>query len=330
MKICILGTGVYGIALSKVLNNGQNEINMWTNSKEEAIALQKNRINPAMSDIKIDNNINIDYNLSKSIKNKDVLLIAIPTKFLNSIFSKFKKKVDNNQYIIIASKGLDYDKNDFLSNTLKKYNIEKKSGFISGPTFAHDLAKGDYGVITAASENDKTLNIIEKIFENTNINISKSNDIYGVQLLGTVKNIMAIIMGMADSLKLSNTTNVKLLMLMLDEVKKMIVEFGGQEKTLMERAGIGDIILTCLNDQSRNYTYGKLLACDFKKAEEFKNKNTVEGLSNLNHIKNMIDERNKSYEFINMLCEIVYNNKSIDLLSDYLNDALLNNNAKKM
>lgn len=318
MKICILGTGVYGIALSKVLNNNKNEISMWTNSKEEALALQKNRINPAMNDIKIDENINIDWKLSKSIKDKDVLLIAIPTKFLNSVFTKLRKKIDNKQYIIIASKGLDDDKNDFLSNTLKKFNIEKKLGFISGPTFAHDLALGDYGVVTAASENDKTLAIIEKMFENTNIDISKSNDIYGIQLLGTVKNIMAIIMGMADSLNLSNTTHTKLLMIMLDEVKKMIVEFGGQEKTLMERAGIGDIILTCLNDQSRNYTYGMLLAKDQKKAEEFKNKNTVEGLSNLNHIKEMVDERNKSYEFINLLYEIIYNNGTINNLKMYL------------
>lgn len=330
MKICILGTGVYGIALSKVLNNGQNEINMWTNSKEEATNLQKTRINPAMNDIKIDDNINIDYKLSKSIKDKDVLLIAIPTKFLNSVFTKLKKKIDGKQYIIIASKGLDDDKNDFLSNTLKKFNIEKKLGFISGPTFAHDLALGDYGVVTAAAENDKTLNIIEKMFENTNVSISKTNDIYGVQLLGTIKNVMAIIMGMADALNLSNTTHTKLLMIMLDEVKKMIVEFGGQEKTLMERAGIGDIILTCLNDQSRNYTFGKLLATNAKKADEFKNNNTVEGLSNLKHIKEMIDERNKSYEFINMLYEIIYHNKSIKLLDDYLNDGKLNNNTKKM
>ena len=325
MKICILGTGVYGIALSKVLNNGQNEINMWTNSKEEALVLQKTRINPAMSDIKIDENINIDWRLAKSIKGKDVILIAIPTKFLNSVFTKLKKKIDSKQYIVIASKGLDDDKNDFLSNTLKKFNIEKKLGFISGPTFAHDLALGDFGVVTAASENDKTLAVIEKMFENTNIDISKSNDVYGVQLLGTVKNIMAIIMGMADSLNLSNTTHTKLLMIMLDEVKKMLIEFGGQEKTLMERAGIGDIILTCLNDQSRNYTYGMLLATDFKKAQDFKNINTVEGLSNLNHIKEMVDERNKSYEFINLLYEIIYENGNIDNLKKYLE-----NSTKKM
>jgi glycerol-3-phosphate dehydrogenase (NAD(P)+) len=325
MKICILGTGVYGIALSKVLNNGVNEINMWTNSKEEAIKLQKRRINPAMEDIKIDDNIEIDWKLSKSIKNKDVILIAIPTKFLNSVFTKLKKRIDPKQYIIIASKGLDDDKNDFLSNTLKKFNIEKKLGFISGPTFAHDLALGDYGVVTAAAENDRTLNILEKMFENTNIDISKSNDIFGVQLLGTVKNIMAIIMGMADSLKLSNTTHTKLLMIMLDEVKKMVTDFGGQEKTLMERAGIGDIILTCLNDQSRNYTYGKLLATNSKKAEEFKNSNTVEGLNNLSHIKEMVDERNKSYEFIDMLCDIINNKGTIDNLKHYLE-----NGTKKM
>ena len=190
MKICILGTGVYGIALSKVLNNGINEVNMWTNSEEEASMLRETRINPAMNNIKIDDNIDITSNLEKAINNKEVLLIAIPTKYLNSVFVNLRNIVDTKQqYIVIASKGLDDDKNDFLSNTLKKFDIEKKLGFISGPTFAKDLANGDPGVVTAAAENDKALDTIERMFNNTNVEIAKSNDIYGVQLLGTASPI---------------------------------------------------------------------------------------------------------------------------------------------
>lgn len=244
LKICILGTGVYGIALSKVLDNGNNEINMWTNSIEEVNFLRENRFNPSMKEIKINENIDITNNLEEAIDNKDIILIAIPTKFLNNVFEELKKVI-KDQYVIIASKGINDQKNDFLSNSFNKYDIDQKLGFISGPTFARDLAVGEYGALTAASQNAKTLNIIEKIFANTNVKISKSTDIYGVQLLGTVKNVMAIIMGMASELELSETSYTKLLMVMLDEVKKMLLDFGGQERTLMERAGIGDIILTC-------------------------------------------------------------------------------------
>ena len=330
MKICILGTGVYGIALSKVLNNGVNEINMWTNSEEEADSLRKTRINPALGNIKIDDNIDISSNLTYAIKEKDILLIAIPTKFLNSVFVNLKNKIDPKQYIVIASKGLDDDKNDFLSNTLKKFDIEKRLGFISGPTFAKDLANGDTGVVTAAAENDKTLNIINKMFENTNVETTKSNDIYGVQLLGTVKNVMAIIMGMASELNLSETTYIKLISKMLNEVKQMTLDFGGQQKTVMEPAGIGDIMLTCFNEKSRNCTFGKLLVAYPEKVDEFKSTNTIEGLSNLEHLKKMIEERDKSYDFINILYEIIYNNGSIDelLLKGYL--GLSDEKVKKM
>ncbi|MBR3523782.1 MAG: NAD(P)-binding domain-containing protein [Bacilli bacterium] len=323
MKICILGTGVYGIALSKVLNNGVNEINMWTALPDEAVMLNQTRINPALENIKIDDNIDISSDLENAIKGKDALLLAIPTKYLNSVFVNLKDKIDSKQYIIIASKGLDDDKNDFLSNTLRKFDIEKKLGFISGPTFAKDLANGDPGVVTAAAESNSALNTIERMFENTNIGISRTNDIYGVQLLGTVKNVMAIVMGMSNSLNLNETPHTKLLMKMLDEVKQMLQDFGGQEKTLMEYAGIGDIMLTCLNDKSRNYTFGKLLASysDHPEIiEDYKKKNTIEGLSNLEHLKAMIDERNKSYDFINMLYEIIHNNGSIDLLNEYLGE----------
>ena len=317
MKICILGTGVYGIALSKVLDNGNNEINMWTNSIEEVNFLKENRFNPAMKDIKLKENIDITNNLEEAIKDKDVLLVAIPTRFLNNVFEELKKIV-NEQYIVIASKGINDQKNDFLSNSFNKYDIDRKLGFISGPTFAHDLATGSYGVVTAASENAKTLNIIEKMFINTNVNISKSTDIYGVQLLGTVKNVMAIIMGMASELELSETSYTKLLLIMLDEVKKMLLEFGGQERTLMERAGIGDIILTCFNEKSRNYTFGKLLALDKEKADEYIKTTTVEGLSNLIHLKQMINKRNNEYDFVNILYNIIYDNADISILKDYL------------
>ena len=331
MKICILGTGVYGIALSKVLNNGVNEVNMWTNSEEEASMLRETRINPAMNNIKIDDNIDITSDLEKAISNKEVLLIAIPTKYLNSVFVNLKNIVDTKQqYIVIASKGLDDDKNDFLSNTLKKFDIEKKLGFISGPTFAKDLANGDPGVVTAAAENDKALDTIERMFNNTNVEIAKSNDIYGVQLLGTIKNVMAIIMGMASELELSETTYIKLISKMLKEVKQMALDFGGQQKTVMEPAGIGDIMLTCFNEKSRNCSFGKLLVAYPEKVEEFKANNTIEGLSNLEHLKNMIEERNKSYEFINVLYEIIYNNGSIEelLLKGYL--GLNTDKQKKM
>lgn len=317
MKICILGTGVYGVALSKVLNNENNTINMWTNSIEEANLLTKTRSKKELKGINIDANIDITTDLELAIKDKDIILVAIPTKFLNSVFVNLKKYI-NNQYLIIASKGIDDTKNDFLSNTLKKFDIEKKIGFISGPTFAYDLANGDYGVLTAASLNHKTLNIIEEMFNNTNVSISKSNDIYGVQLLGTVKNVMAIIMGMASELKLSETSYTKLLMIMLDEVKKMLLEFGGQEKTLMEKAGIGDIILTCFNEKSRNFTYGKLLASDKEKAENYEKNTTIEGLSNLIHLKEMVSERNIEYEFINILYGIIYENKDIETVKTYL------------
>ena len=326
MKICILGTGVYGCSLAKVLNNGINEVDLWTALKDECEELNNTRVkkiktNEGEYELKIDNNINIYNNLEEAIKEKDVLLMVTPTKYLNSVFVQLKGVIDSKQYIVIASKGLDDDKNDFLSNTLRKFDIEKKLGFISGPTFALDLAKGDPGVVTAAAESNGALNTIEKMFDNTNISISKTSDIVGVQLLGTVKNVMAIVMGMASSLNLSETSHTKLLMKLIYEVKQMISDFGGQEKTVMEYAGIGDIMLTCLNDKSRNYTFGKLLSSysDHPEViEKYKSEFTIEGLSNLEHLKTMIDERNKSYEFINMLNEIINNNGSIDLLIDYL------------
>lgn len=316
MNITILGTGVFGIALAKSLNNGKNHITMWTRFEEEAEKLNETRINKNMDDIIIDKNIIIESNLKKAVINAQIILIVIPTKFLNDIFKDLKNLINDEQHIIIASKGLDEDNDDLISNNENLIKISNNLAFISGPTFAHDLALKCPSGMTIASKNSNTISNVKEAFKNTNVFLEETDDINGVQLLGTIKNILAIIFGITSGLNCIASTNSLLLVKLLEETKSILNDSNSSDKTLYTLAGIGDIWLTCNNNESRNYTFGKLIASDNSNINEYIENNTIEGLTNLKTLKNMLSKQKKEYYFINILYNIIYNNANPQKILD--------------
>ena len=320
MKVTILGTGAYGLALSKILVENKNEVVMWTTFEGEKNELLETKSSPKLKDFKLDDSVVITTDLEESIRNSKLIVIAIPTAFVTDVCKKIKNYIKPNQHICIASKGIEQDTCLFIHDMIKKQIKTKYIGAISGPTFAVDLVKCVPVGLAVASKSKITLNIIREAFVNDHFKLIPTNDIIGIEVCGSVKNIIAIASGMIDGMGYPISTQALLITHSLHDIKAIIHALGGSKKTILSFAGFGDILLTCTSEKSRNYSFGKLIGSKAPKEEieEYKNSITVEGLYTLKSIHKLINNKKIDIPTINIIYDIVFKNEKIDKLIEYL------------
>ena len=320
MKVTILGTGAYGLALSKILVENKNDVVMWTTFEEEKKELLSTKKSSKLPGFILDDGVIITTDLEESILNSKLIVIAIPTAFVTDVCRKLKKHIKSNQYICIASKGIEQDTCLFIHNMVNKQIRSKNIGAISGPSFAIDLALGVPVGLSVASKSKRTLKTIQSAFCNDKFKLYPTNDIIGIEICGAVKNIIAIASGIIDGMGYPISTQALLITDSLHDIKSLIHALGGSKKTILSFAGFGDILLTCTSTKSRNYSFGKLIGSRVSKKviEEYKNNTTVEGLYTLKSIYKLINNKKIDIPTINIIYDIVFKDENVDKLIDYL------------
>lgn len=320
MKVTILGTGAYGLALSKILIENNNEVTMWTTFEEEKYELLKTKKSPKLPGYNLDNSVKITTNLKESIEGCTLIVIAIPTAFVTDVCRELKKYIRDNQHICIASKGIEQGTCLFIHDMINKQIKTKKIGAISGPSFAIDLVEKNPVGLSVASKCKSTLNIIKNAFCNDHFKLYPTTDIIGIEICGSVKNIIAIASGIVDGMGYPISTQAMLITESLHDIKSLIKTLGGSKKTILSFAGFGDILLTCLSEKSRNYIFGKLIGSNSpkEKIDEYKNNITVEGLYTLKSIYKLIKNKKIDIPIINIIYNIVFKDKDPIILIDHL------------
>jgi len=320
MKVTILGTGAYGLALSSILVENRNEVVMWTTFEEEKRELLETKKSSKLPGFKLDNTIVITTDLEESIKNSELIVLAIPTAFITDVCKKLKDYIKSNQHICIASKGIEQGTCLFIHDMVSKQIKTKKIGAISGPSFAIDLVKKVPVGLSVASKNKKTREIIKQAFSNEHFKLHPTTDIIGIEVCGAVKNIIAIASGMVDGLNYPISTQALLITQSLHDIKALIHALGGSKKTILSFAGFGDILLTCTSEKSRNYSFGKLIGSGASKQEIDKNKNKIkkERIYTLKSIHKLIRKKKIKIPTIDIIYDIVFKDKKIDKLIEYL------------
>ena len=321
MNVTILGTGAFGLALSSMFLENNCNIVMWTKSEEEKLKLEKDKCNKkVLPDYIISDKIRITTSLKDSVSNANLIVIAIPVKYINSTIMELKNYYKKNQHICIASKGIEQGSCLFIANIVKKNINTKKICVISGGTFAVDMIKKVPLGLSLASKNKATINIMKKTLQNEYLKLIPTNDILGVEMYGAIKNVIAIAGGMIDGMGYPESTKCMFITKSLKDIVNLIYEMGGNKKTILTYAGIGDLLLTCNSVKSRNYSFGKMIGegIDKKLIDEYKENTTIEGLYTLKSIYNLICKKKIKMPIINIIYDIVYYNKDASLLEDYL------------
>ena len=321
MNITILGAGAYGLALSSMFLENNCNITMWTKSDDEKETLEKERCNKKLlPDYKISKKIKFTTNLEKAVKDANVIVIAIPVKYVTNIIMELKDYYKKEQHICIASKGIEQGSCLFIASIIKKNIKTNKFCVISGGTFAVDMIKKVPLGLSLASKNKSTINIIKKTLQNDYLKLTITNDVFGVEMYGAIKNVIAIAGGIIDGMGYPESTKCMFITKSLNDIVELIYEMGGNKKTILTYAGIGDLLLTCNSVKSRNYSFGRMIGekVSKEKLDEYINNTTIEGLYTLKSIYDLIHSKKIKMPIINIIYDIVYNHKDTKLLEDYL------------
>ncbi len=316
MNITIIGTGIYGLSLAFNMTN--HNILMWSENPKLVSNFNKNHTLKSIINKPIPNNISLTNNL-EDITSADIIIIATSAKYISNICLEMKPFYNKSIPICLASKGLDLNTGSFLSDIIKDILKPKNISIISGPTFAIDLINKEPCSLSISSNNLKTSNLIKSIFDN-NIKLRTNNDIYGTELCGSIKNVIAIAAGILEGLGYNESTRAFLITEALHDIKELLEKLECNPKTILSYAGIGDLILTCNSKKSRNYQYGILLGKKEpkKKITNYLTNNTTEGYDTLIAIKKLIKNRHINIPIITIIYDIVINNKNPELLSEFL------------
>ena len=320
MKIGLFGTGAYGMALSSILVHNHCDVTMWTKHEKERDKLLKTRKNEKyLANFEIDKDIKVTCDVKECIKNSDLLIIAIPAAFVDSLCQEMKPYIKDN-HIIIATKGIEQGTGLFMSEIVEK-NLETTNvAVISGPTFAVDLITKMPAGLAIASKSPETTLLARQALQNNYIKLRDTNDIIGVEICGAIKNVIALASGMLTGLKANDSTKAMLLTEATHDMEAILRAFECEQRTVLSFAGIGDLLLTCTSVKSRNYRFGKLIGekKNSKVIEDFLKETTVEGYYTLESIYQLLKDKEAKIPIIDLIYEIAVNGKDPELLLAFL------------
>lgn len=320
MKIGLFGCGAYGMALSNIMSDNNCEITMWTRFPEEKEAMEKNRGNDKLiPNFRIADSIKLTTSIEETIKDKDLLVIAIPAAFVDDLAKDMAPFIKDN-HVVIATKGIEQDTGLCINQILEKYIDTKNIAAISGPSFAIDLVSRMPAGLTVASRNEITIDLAKKALQNKYIKLEESDDIIGVEICGSIKNVLALAAGMLEGLNANESTKAMMLTEAVHDMEEILDSFNGRMRTVTSFAGIGDLLLTCTSTKSRNYRFGKLLGQGSTKEEieDFLSHTTVEGFYTLESIYKLLKDKKVSIPIIDLIYDIAVRGKEPKELLTFL------------
>jgi len=308
--IAVIGSGSWGVALSMHLASLGHNVRIWSFDEEEARLINEERKCKFLPKIVIPSNIVCKTNFKEVIEGADFILHVTPSKFTRNIVKQYKEFVDcEKQPIVVCSKGIEKDTALTLDEVIKQEIPYARVGALSGPSHAEEVSIAVPTVLVAASKDAEVRKLVQDTFMNEKMRIYTSEDIKGVELGGALKNIIAFCAGVAAGLGYGDNTFAALITRGLTEIRRLGLELGAESQTLYGLSGLGDLIVTCLSEHSRNRKAGKLIG-QGKTIEETKKEvgMTIESIDNIEVAKSLSQKLNISMPIVDAVYDILYNN----------------------
>lgn len=319
MKVGVLGAGAFGLALSHILVKNNVTVEMWTHSEDEAKALDKTRTSKKLNGYKIPKEIKFTTDLEETVDGKDLIVMAIPAFAFEDVTKQLTKYIKKKQPVLIATKGIQQNTCLFLNDVFSKY-LKNSVAVISGPTFAVDMIKDAPIGFSMATKSHKTEMIIRKCFENSTTKFRRTRDITGIEICGSIKNVMAIASGMLEGMGVTDSTRALFLTESMNDIKELIDALGGKKKSILSFAGFGDILMTCTSKNSRNFSFGYLIGSGASKEEidKYLENTTVEGMYTLKSIHKLVRRKKVKMPIINLIHDIIEGKKDKEEMLRFL------------
>ena len=280
-NIAIIGCGSWGVALAIHLAKLGNNIKMWSFSEEEKNLINNEKKCKFLPNVEIPEGVEATTSFKEAIEGSDFIIHVTPSKFTRDTVKQYKEFV-KDQPIVICSKGFEKITMLTLDEVVQEEIPNAKIAVLSGPSHAEEVSVAVPTVLVVASKYDFVLKLVQDTFMSSKMRIYTSRDVKGVELGGALKNIIAFCAGVAAGIGLGDNTFAALITRGLAELSRLGVALGGQKETLYGLSGLGDLIVTCLSEHSRNRRAGKLIG-QGKSLEETKKEvgMTIESIDNI-------------------------------------------------
>ena len=279
MNITVLGAGGWGTTLSILLHFNGHKVTLWEYDKSYAHYLQKHHVNKTyLPNISIPAEINIKHSIKESVEHAHVVVIAIPTQFVRGSLNEIKNNKFSDVTFVSVSKGIEINTLKTVSQVIKDvlpHVNNSNIGVLSGPSHAEEVSRKVPTAVVAASSNAETAKIIQSLFITSYFRVYSTTDIMGVELGGAVKNIIAIGAGIIDGAKFGDNTKAAIMTRGTAEITRLGLFMGARAETFSGLSGMGDLIVTCMSQHSRNRYVGEQIGRGKKLNEVLKSMEMV-------------------------------------------------------
>ncbi len=267
--ICILGAGSWGTALALALAPRFTEVRLWARDAGQATQLAKDRVNARyLPGFRLADSICATHDLAQALSGAEVVLSVVPSRYLRAVLKQAAGLIPAGTTIVSATKGIEENSLLRMSEVIRAVLPETHPvAVLSGPTFAGEIAAGEPAAIVIASESVAIAENIQRAFSTPTLRFYASQDVVGVEMGAALKNVIALGAGVCAGLGLGSNSVAALVTRGLAEITRLAVALGGNERTLSGLAGLGDLVLTCTGNLSRNRAVGLQLGQGKKLAE---------------------------------------------------------------
>jgi glycerol-3-phosphate dehydrogenase (NAD(P)+) len=313
VKIAVVGAGSWGTALASLLAAKGYTVQIWSRGREVADHINRDHENRIyLPGYKLPESLIATVDIGRAVAGADLVLMVVPSYAMREMVTQAAAHIGPDALVVSASKGIEDDTSKTMFEVLEDcVGRPERLGVLSGPSFAAEVASGQPTVVVAAAPDPEVAERIQHIFASPAMRVYSSTDVVGVEVGGVVKNIMAIATGVSDGLGFGHNARAAIITRGLAEITRLAVALGARPETLAGLSGIGDLVLTCTGDLSRNRQMGLRIGRGEKVEDILQGMRMVaEGVRNTKAVKQLADREGIEMPIVEVAYRVLYEHMS--------------------
>lgn len=321
VKVGVMGAGSWGTALALLLESNGHEVTVWSISQEEVDLLNSKREHEKkLPGVKIPESIRFTSNMQEAVEGMDVVILAVPSVFTRSTARSMRSFVREGQILVNVSKGIEETTLMTLTDQIEEEIPQANVAVLSGPSHAEEVGRKLPTTVVVGAKTKECAEYLQNIFMNEVFRVYISPDILGIELGGSLKNVIALAAGVADGLGYGDNTKAALITRGIAEITRLGVKMGGQPETFSGLTGIGDLIVTCASVHSRNRKAGFLMGQGMSMQEAMDEvQMVVEGVYSAKAAKALADKYEVSMPIVDEVNKVLFEGKKVqDAVADLM------------
>lgn len=313
-KISVIGGGSFGTVIANITAENGYDVSFWMRSKSQAEKLNRTRENSQyLPGYELNERVVATHDMAAAVKDSRLIFVAVPSSSFRQVVRDMVPHIPEDAVLISTTKGIESGSFDLMSQILNQEAPNARVGVLSGPNLAMEIAKKDLTGSVIASPDEEVRELVKSALKSKYFRVYANNDMFGVELGGSLKNIYAIIAGIAAALGMGYNTNSMLVTRALTEMARFGKELGADPMTFLGLAGVGDLVVTCSTPLSRNYRIGLALGKGTPVEEAVAELGQVaEGVNTVKLVQEKADELGVYMPLASGLYKVIYENDSLE------------------